>query len=201
MRRALLILLVLAGFGILIWALRQPRRTRTTESSVEDRVTQRPVEDVMEPAESVVDIVPETGNEEADPTLMEIVVAADDLDDLADVRPTDEHRAEDVMWASPRVDEAEELLVELTHIRRDVVERVDREPLFAMAEQRGVPFFRLFFMTKPELFEAVLEAEGVPPADVLPSAASAERVRILAAEALALQSEAASLDQTDREAG
>jgi hypothetical protein len=46
-----------------------------------------------------------------------------------------------------------------------------------------VPYFRLFFMTKPELLEAILEAEGVPPADVRPSPASAARVREVAAEA------------------
>src|SRR4051812_35962645 len=63
----------------------------------------------------------------------------------------------------------DQLLEELAQLRADVVERVERRPLFVMAEQRGVPYFRLFFMTKPELFQAVLDAEGIPPADVRPS--------------------------------
>jgi len=88
-------------------------------------------------------------------------------------------------------DAGEKLMAELARIRLDVVERVERRPFFVMAERRGVPFFQLFRMTKQELFEAVLEAEGVPPNDVTPSPHSAARIREIAAEALGLHEEIA----------
>jgi hypothetical protein len=88
-------------------------------------------------------------------------------------------------------DGSEELMAELALIRADVVERVERRPLFVMAERRGVPFFQLFCMTKQELFEAVLEAEGLPPHDVTPSPQSATRIREIVAEALGLHEDIA----------
>jgi hypothetical protein len=88
-------------------------------------------------------------------------------------------------------DDGENLMAELARIRADVVERVERRPFFVMAERRGVPFFQLFSMTKQELFEAVLEAEGLPPHDVTPSPPSAARIREIAAEALHLHEEIA----------
>jgi hypothetical protein len=88
-------------------------------------------------------------------------------------------------------DGSKELMAELARIRADVVERVERRPFFVMAERRGVPFFQLFSMTKHELFEAVLEAEGLPPHDVTPSPQSAARIREIAAEALGLHDEMA----------
>jgi hypothetical protein len=93
------------------------------------------------------------------------------------------------------------LLEELARLREDVVEQVERRPLFVMAEQRGVPYYRLFFMTKPELFEAVLEAEGIPPADVRPSPETAERVRALVAEALRRHEEIAAEEAAEAKAG
>jgi len=89
------------------------------------------------------------------------------------------------------VDAGEELMTELARIRADVVERVERRPFFVMAERRGVPFYELFRMTKQELFEAVLEAEGLPPHDVTPSPQSAARIREIAAEALGLHEQIA----------
>ena len=95
----------------------------------------------------------------------------------------------------------DQLLEELSQRRAEVVERVERRPLFVMAEQRGVPYFRLFFMTKPELFEAVLDAEGVPPTDVRPSPETAERVRALAAEAFRRNDEIAAEEANEIKAG
>ena len=95
----------------------------------------------------------------------------------------------------------DQLLEELARLRADVVERVERRPLFVMAEQRGVPYFRLFFMTKPELFQAVLDAEGIPPADVRPSAETADRVRALAAEAFRRHEEIAAEEAAEIKAG
>jgi hypothetical protein len=74
--------------------------------------------------------------------------------------------------------------LEIARLREDVVARVERRPLFVMAEDRNVPYFRLFFMTKQELLDAILEAESVPPADVLPSPDAVERAHAVAEEAL-----------------
>jgi 2-methylcitrate dehydratase PrpD len=52
-----------------------------------------------------------------------------------------------------------------------------------MAEERNVPYFRLFFMTKAELLDAILDAEGVPPSDVLPSQDAVARAHAVAGEA------------------
>jgi hypothetical protein len=108
--------------------------------------------------------------------------------------------ADDVV-APPAAEDGERLLAELAQIRAEVVERVERRPLFVMAEQRGVPYFRLFFMTKPELLEAILEAEGVPPADVRPSPVSAARVRAVVAEAYRRDQEIAAEEAAEVGAG
>jgi hypothetical protein len=114
--------------------------------------------------------------------------------------PEPDHPADDVV-APPAAEDGERLLAELAQIRAEVVERVERRPLFVMAEQRGVPYFRLFFMTKPELLEAILEAEGVPPADVRPSPASAARVRAVVAEAYRRDQEIAAEEAAEVGAG
>ena len=43
-----------------------------------------------------------------------------------------------------------------------------RRPLLAMTQERRLPYSQLFHMSQPELFEAVLEVEGVLPWDVRP---------------------------------
>src|SRR3954447_9285399 len=106
----------------------------------------------------------------------------------------------DVRGADAQAD-PDQLLDELARLRADVVDRVERRPLFVMAEQRGVPYFRLFFMTKTELFQAVLDAEGIPPADVRPSAETADRVRALAAEAFRRHEEIAAEEAAEMKAG
>jgi hypothetical protein len=106
----------------------------------------------------------------------------------------------DVRGADEEAD-PDQLLEELARLRAEVVEQVERRPLFVMAEQRGVPYFRLFFMTKPELFQAVLDAEGIPPEDVRPSPETAERVRALAAEAFRRHDEIAAEEAAEMKAG
>ena len=81
-------------------------------------------------------------------------------------------------WASGHGD-SEELLGELAELRRDALKRVHRRPLYAMAEERGVPRYRRAFMTNGQLFDAILNAEGVSPEAVSPSPATVERVRAL----------------------
>jgi len=81
-------------------------------------------------------------------------------------------------WASGQGD-SEELLGELAELRRDALKRVHRRPLYTMAEERGVPRYRRAFMTNGQLFDAILNAEGVSPEAVSPSPATVERVRAL----------------------
>jgi hypothetical protein len=81
-------------------------------------------------------------------------------------------------WASGQGD-SEQLLGELAELRRDALKRVHRRPLYVMADERGVPRYRRAFMTNGQLFDAILNAEGVSPEAVSPSPATVERVRAL----------------------
>src|SRR3954447_18048888 len=97
--------------------------------------------------------------------------------------PTVDLADDDVVARSARGDDGNGRAAELASLRAEIVERVERRPLFVMAEERNVPYFRLFFMTKPELLEAILEVEHVPPHDVLASHEALQRVRQIATEA------------------
>jgi hypothetical protein len=90
---------------------------------------------------------------------------------------------EDVVAPTAKGDDGKGRMAEAAALRAEIVERVERRPLFVMAEERNVPYFRLFFMTKPELLDAILEVEHVPPHDVMPSQEALDRVREIAAEA------------------
>ena len=81
-------------------------------------------------------------------------------------------------WAT-RQGTPEELLGELAQLRRDALKKVHRRPLYVRAEERGVPLYRRAFMTNGQLFDAILNAEGVSPGTVSPSPATVERVREL----------------------
>ena len=52
-----------------------------------------------------------------------------------------------------------------------------------MAHNRGLPHHTLFLMSSAQLLDAVLAAEELPPADVLPSVDTEQRVREIATEA------------------
>jgi hypothetical protein len=153
-RRFLIILLCLFGLGLLVWLRHRSRMPAPGMPQDDDAAAPEPQREARADAT-------DAGRPAGD-----VVHAA--------------RRA----TAPPAVqDDGDRLLAELTQLRAEVIERVERRPLFMMAEQRGVPYFRLFFMTKPELFEAVLEAEGVPPADVRPSPQTVAQLRTIAAEA------------------
>jgi hypothetical protein len=81
-------------------------------------------------------------------------------------------------WASGQGD-LEQLLGELAVLRRDALKRVHRRPLYVMAEERGVPRYRRAFMTNGQLFDAILNTEGVSPETASASPATVERVREL----------------------
>ena len=111
---------------------------------------------------------------------------------------------EDVVAPSAQGDDGKGRMAEMAALRDEIVERVERRPLFVMAEERNVPYFRLFFMTKPELLDAILEVEHVPPHDVMPSQEALDRVREIAAEAyrrheeIAAEEAMAARDQASR---
>ncbi|HSS53969.1 MAG TPA: hypothetical protein VLK79_04915 [Gaiellales bacterium] len=90
---------------------------------------------------------------------------------------------DEVVAPPAKGDDGKGRMAEAAALRAEIVERVERRPLFVMAEERNVPYFRLFFMTKLELLDAILEIEHVPPDDVMPSQEALERVREIAAEA------------------
>jgi hypothetical protein len=173
-RRFLIITLCLFGVGVLLLLMRQwrvPAPDMPDAADPEPEVAEQPQPEPV--AERQPEPEPEAESEPA---------------------------ADDVV-APPVAEDGERLLAELAQIRAEVVERVERRPLFVMAEQRGVPYFRLFFMTKPELLEAILEAEGVPPADVRPSPVSAARVRAVVAEAYRRDQEIAAEEAAEVGAG
>jgi hypothetical protein len=97
--------------------------------------------------------------------------------------------------------EGDRVLEELAQLRAEVVDRVDRRPLFAMAQARGLPNHELFTMSSQQLLDAILDAEGLPPADVQPSPHSAERIRMVASEAFRRHDEFAAEEAAERDAG
>ena len=101
----------------------------------------------------------------------------------------------------PAPDAGQERLEQLLRVRADVVERVDRRSLFAMAHVRGLPNHELFTMTSKQLLEAILAAEGLPPADVLPSPQTEQRIRDIAVEAFQRHEQFLAEDAADRVAG
>ena len=84
--------------------------------------------------------------------------------------------------------DATRVLQEMAGIRADVIAGVSRRPLFLMAKKRGVSC-GLFVASKWDLFDAILEAEGLSP-DRQDSSLSAQgRLRQLAAEAYRREAE------------
>lgn len=92
-------------------------------------------------------------------------------------------------------------MTELSDMRVEVATRVDRRPLFAMAQARGLPNHELFSMSSEQLLDAILDAEGLPPADVVPSQQNAERIRSVMSEAFQRQDEYAAEEAASRDAG
>jgi hypothetical protein len=159
MRRLLIICLFLIGFGALLLYVLRPSRLPAPERDQREREPR---------AEPVAEAEPEPAPEAEQET--EQIPVVD--------RPED-----GVVAPSAQVDDGKGRMAEMDSLRAEIVERVERRPLFVMAEERNVPYFRLFFMTKPELLEAILEVEHVPPHDVMPSQEALGRVREIAAEA------------------
>jgi hypothetical protein len=165
MRRLLIICLCLIGVGALLLYVSRPARLPEPESD-EPEWEPRPEPEPIAEAERIAEAEP-AAEAEQDTEQIPVVDLPDD----------------DVVAPSAQVDDGKGRMAEIDSLRAEIVERVERRPLFVMAEERNVPYFRLFFMTKPELLEAILEVEHVPPHDVMPSQEALARVREIAAEA------------------
>jgi len=186
-RRLLIISLFLFGVGVLLLLLlRSPRGLAPDMEELEREPYWEPepvVEAEPEP-ESEPELEPEPAAEaepvvEAEPEPEPAAEAGQETEEIPVVALPDE----DVVAPWAKRDDGKGRMAEAAALRAEIVERVERRPLFVMAEERNVPYFRLFFMTKPELLEAILEVEHVPPDDVMPSQEALERVREIAAEA------------------
>ena len=171
MRRLLIIFLCFFGVGVLLLLVLRAARGPAPEMDEPEREPYTEPEPVAE-AEPLAEPEPEAEPEPA-------AEAGQETEEIPVVRLPDE----DVVAPSANGDGGKGRMAEMTALRAEIVERVERRPLFVMAEERNVPYFRLFFMTKPELLEAILEVEHVPPHDVIPSQEALERVREIAAEA------------------
>ena len=179
--RRLFIFLCFFGVGVLLLLVLRAARGPASEMDEPEREPYTEPEPVEEP-EPVVESEPEPYAEpepvvESEPE--PVAEAEPETEQLPVVDPPDE----DVVAPSAQGEDGNGRMSEMTALRTEIVERVERRPLFVMAEERNVPYFRLFFMTKPELLDAILEVEHVPPHDVMPSQEALDRVREIAAEA------------------
>jgi len=179
--RRLFIFLCLSGVAVPLKQELRAARGRASEMDEPEREPYTEPEPVEEP-EPVVESEPEPYAEpepvvESEPE--PVAEAEPETEQLPVVDPPDE----DVVAPSAQGEDGNGRMSEMTALRAEIVERVERRPLFVMAEERNVPYFRLFFMTKPELLDAILEVEHVPPPDVMPSQEALERIREIAAEA------------------
>jgi hypothetical protein len=186
-RRLLIISLCLLGVGVLLLlVLRSARGPAPGMDEPEREPFRRPepvveAEPEPEPAaepEPVVEAEPEP-EPEPEPQPEPAAEAGHETEQMPVIDVPDD----DVVAPSAKGDDGKGRMAEAAALRAEIVERVERRPLFVMAEERNVPYFRLFFMTKPELLDAILEIEHVPPDDVMPSQEALERVREIAAEA------------------
>ena len=84
--------------------------------------------------------------------------------------------------------DATRMLQEMAEIRADIIAGVSRRPLFLMAKKRGVSC-GLFVASKWDLFDAILEAEGLSPDRQDSSRSAQRRLRQLAAEAYRREAE------------
>lgn len=171
--RRLFIFLCFFGVGVLLLLVLRAARGPASEMDEPEREPYTEPEPVEEP-EPVVESEPEP-YAEPEP----VAESEPETEQLPVVDPPDE----DVVAPSAQGEDGNGRMSEMTALRTEIVERVERRPLFVMAEERNVPYFRLFFMTKPELLDAILEVEHVPPPDVMPSQEALERIREIAAEA------------------
>jgi len=185
MRRFLLIVAVLAGLWVLLVVIRASRSAPAPDGGI---------------AEAEPEAAPDE-DDEPTPAFIDEDEAGDVTERIDVVRPLSPHATPDVVAAHGAREGGEDLQGAVLRLRAEIEARVERRTLFTMAEERHVPYFRLFFMTKPELLDAVMEAERVPPPDVLPSPETVERVRAVAEEAFRRNGEIAAEEASQPQAG
>ena len=203
MRRLLVISLCLLGVGLLLLlVLRSARRPAPEAGRPQWEPYVEPEPAAEAEPEPTAEAEPEPANEaepEPEPEPAAQAEPEPEPEPVAEAEPEPEPVAEvgqeteqmplvdapddDMVAPSAKGDDGKGRMAEAAALRAEIVERVERRPLFVMAEERNVPYFRLFFMTKLELLDAILEIEHVPPDDVMPSQEALERVREIAAEA------------------
>jgi hypothetical protein len=180
-RRLLIIFLCLCGLGVLLlWVLRSASEP-APQADEPEREPYWESEPVAE-AESEPEAEP-LAEAESEPEPEPVAEAEPEKEQETEQMPVVDLPDDDVVAPAAQADDGKGRMAEVAQLRAEIVERVERRPLFVMAEERNVPYFRLFFMTKSELLDAILEVEHVPPHDVMPSPEALERVREIAAEA------------------
>ena len=186
MRRFLLIVAVLAGLWVLLVVIRASRSAPAPDGGL---------------AEPEPEVAPDEDDEPTPAFIAED--EAGEVTERIDVVPSPPapHATPEVVAAPGAREGGDDLQTEVLRLRAEIEACVERRTLFTMAEERHVPYFRLFFMTKPELLDAVMEAERIPPPDVLPSPETVERVRALADEAFRRNGEIAAEEASQPQAG
>ena len=203
MRRLLIVCLCLATLGFVVLVLGRRRVQPSGRAATPAPVSQAPHPEAAEPApapaapvpdppqpeaEEVAAIVDQPAGRAADPDtegeLLAFPLQHDDGPELANV-------------PSP----AERKLEQLAELRAQLTKTVDRRALFGMARDRGLPHHQIFFMTSDQLLDAIVSAEGLPPADVLPSGHTEERMSAIAAEARLRHEEIVVAEAAELDAG
>ena len=179
MRRFLIITLSLGGLGLVIWLLRRsdlPESDLSASAGSRLQPPSRGADELSKPASGPVSQPePVDGCEQLMAELVEIRARV--VEERLVTEPTAERvsqpdRKLGYQSSAGRYNDA-------LDIAGDKRRAVDGPP-------RGVPYFQLFFMDRQGLFEAVLEAEDLPPHDVMPSPQSAARIKEIADEAFRL---------------
>lgn len=120
---------------------------------------------------------------------------------VAEIVPLAVREPEPAAPPAAPVRDSELRLHQLAALRVEILETVDRRALYTMAHDRGLPHHTLFLMSSAQLLDAVLAAEELPPADVLPSVDTEQRVREIATEAFERHQWFAAQDASELDAG
>jgi hypothetical protein len=197
----LIVCLCLATLGFVVLLLGRRRVQPSGRVAQPAPVPEAPIPEAAEPAPApAVPDPPQPEAEEVAAIVDQPAGRAADLDTEGEVlafplQQDDGPELEDV--PSP----AERKLEQLAELRAQLAGSVDRRALFGMARDRGVPHHQIFFMTSDQLLDAIVSAEGLPPADVLPSGYTEERMSAIAAEARLRHDEIVVAEAAELDAG
>ena len=203
MRRLLIVCLCLATLGFVVLVLGRRRVQPSGRAAQPPPVPETPHPEAAEPAPAPAAAVP-------DPPQPEAEEVAEIIDQPAG-RATDPDTEGELLAFPLQHDDGPELedvpspaerkLEQLAELRAQLARSVDRRALFGMARDRGLPHHQIFFMTSDQLLDAIVSAEGLPPADVLPSGYTEERMSAIAAEARLRHDEIVVAEAAELDAG